>query len=60
MCECKQVVNSLSTGVNTDDKAQVKVINVESKQADKVAGTNSRETKKHRFPLDFSPIFGKD
>lgn len=40
-------------------EAQVKVIKVEGEMADKVKGTKS-DTKPSWFPLDFSPLFGKD
>jgi len=55
----REFVGSLChpTKVDTDDKAQVKVINVEGEQLDKVTETNS--AKKSWFPLDFSPLFGR-
>ena len=43
------------TKVDTDNEAQVKVINVEGEKVDIV--TSSK--KKSWFPLDFSPLFGK-
>jgi hypothetical protein len=44
------------TEVDADDKAQVKVINVEGEKLEKVTGLK----KKSWFPLDFSPLFRKD
>ena len=46
------------TNLDTDHGAQVKVINVEGEKVDKVTATDSK--KKSWFPLDFSPLFGKD
>lgn len=48
--------NTQSSGDN--NKAQVKVIEVEEEKVDKVSGKDSK--KKSWFPLDFSPLFGKD
>ena len=42
--------------VNTDDKAQVKVIKVEGEKLEKVTDTRVKSW----FPLDFSLLFGKD
>ncbi len=46
------------TEVDKDTGLQVKVINVEGEKVDKVSATDSK--KKSWFPLDFSPLFGKD
>jgi hypothetical protein len=43
---------------NEGEKAQVKVIDVEGEKLDNVTETNDK--KKSWFPLDFSPLFGKD
>ena len=47
-----------SAKVGTDDKAQIKVINVEGTKLEKVTETISE--KKSWFPLNFGPLFGKD
>lgn len=50
---CHHTVEEL----DTEPKAQVKVINVDGEKVDKVIETNSKKTS--WFPLDFSPLFGK-
>lgn len=44
--------------VDTEDKVPVKVIEVEGDTLEKIAGRDSK--KRSWFPLDFSPLFGKD
>ena len=55
----RELVDSVchQTDMDTDDKAPVKVINVEGEKLDKVTVINFK--KKSWFPLDFSPLFGK-
>ena len=47
-----------ATKVDRDDKVGTKVIDVEGEKLEKVTETDSK--KNSWFPLDFSPLFGKD